>query len=95
VIVTAAVVTLPSLLLLQLRLLQYLAQPRLVPIVLTVSQPPGSPDCHLVELDGVYVVTPHKPWLLPLTWLLPDDLPNNLHMKIGVNGSLEDGKVGV
>jgi hypothetical protein len=84
------VVLLPSLLLL---LLQGLAQPRLVPTVLAVSQSHGAPGCHLIELDGVYVVEPHKPWFLPVTWLLPDAVPNNLHMKIGVDGSLEEGKV--
>lgn len=62
---------------------------------MSVSQPPDAPGCHLIELEGVYVLKPHKPWFLPITWLLPDEVPNNLHMKIGVNGSLETGKVSV
>lgn len=71
---------------------QRLAQPKLVPIVASVSAP--SPGLHLIEVDAVYVVAPHKPWFAPITWLLPDESPCNIHMKIGVKGSLEDGQVG-
>jgi hypothetical protein len=71
---------------------QHLAQPKLVPIVASVSE--LSPGLHLIEVDTVYVVSPRKPWFAPVTWLLPDDSPRNVHMKIGVAGSLENGKVG-
>jgi hypothetical protein len=42
----------------------------------------------------VAVSKPHRTWWLPLTLLLPLAVSKNIHLKIGVNGSLESGKVG-
>lgn len=71
--------------------LQKLARPRIVPIVAAVSAP--SPGCVLIELDTLYVLQPNRPWFAPITWLLPDKSVSQVHMKIGVNGGLEGGKV--
>lgn len=71
--------------------LQYIAQPNIVPIAAIVSEP--SPGCNLIELDTVYVLAFNKYWFAPITWLLPDESVSNVHMKIGVDGSLESGKV--
>jgi hypothetical protein len=61
-------------------------------VVAALSQP--SPGVTLIELDAVAVSFPIRPWLLPITWLLPDHVAKNVHLKIGVNGTLEAGKVG-
>ena len=71
--------------------LQKLARPRIVPIVAAVSAP--SLGCVLMELDTLYVLQPNRPWFAPITWLLPDESVSQVHMKIGVNGGLEGGKV--
>lgn len=71
--------------------LQYFAHLRIIPVVAAISEP--TPGCTLIELDAVAVSFPHRPWLLPITWLLPDHVAKNVHLKIGVNGSLENGKV--
>lgn len=34
-----------------------------------------------------------RPWFAPITWLLPDHVAKNVHLKIGVRGGLENGKV--
>jgi hypothetical protein len=71
---------------------QYFAHVRLHPVTAIVSEP--APGLHLIELDMVAVSTPHRPLWLPLTRLLPQQVPKNVHIKLGVNGSLETGKVG-
>jgi hypothetical protein len=37
---------------------------------------------------------PHRVWWVPATLLLPQQVSKNVHLKIGVRDSLEDGKVG-
>ena len=63
-----------------------------MPVSAVLSEP--SPGCHLIELDAVAVSSPHRPWFAPITWLLPAEIAKNVHLKIGVNGTLENGKVG-
>jgi hypothetical protein len=70
---------------------QYFAHLRICPVVAALSHP--SPGVTLIELDAVAMSFPLRPWLLPITWLLPDHVAKNVHLKIGVNGSLETGKV--
>jgi len=72
--------------------LQYFAHLRIVPVVAVLSEP--SPGHHLIELDAVAISSPHRPWFAPITWLLPAEIAKNVHLKIGVNGSLDNGKVG-
>jgi hypothetical protein len=36
---------------------------------------------------------PQRVWWVPATLLLPQQVSKNVHFKIGVRGSLEDGKV--
>lgn len=45
------------------------------------------------QLGPVFLCPQYKPWFAPITWLLPDEAVSQVHMKIGVNGSLESGKV--
>lgn len=71
--------------------LQRLARPSIIPTVAAVSEP--SPGCTLIELDTVHVLRANRVWFAPITWLLPDESVSHVHMKIGVNGSLESGKV--
>lgn len=71
--------------------LQYFAHLRIIPVVAAISEP--TPGCTLIELDAVAVSFPQRPWFAPITWLLPDHVAKNVHLKIGVNGSLENGKV--
>jgi hypothetical protein len=74
-----------------LHVVQYFAHLRIIPVVAAISEP--TPGCTLIELDAVAVSFPHRPWVAPITWLLPDHVAKNVHLKIGVNGSLENGKV--
>lgn len=71
--------------------LQYFAHLRIIPVVAAISEP--TPGSTLIELDAVAVSFPHRPWFAPITWLLPDHVAKNVHLKIGVNSGLETGKV--
>lgn len=70
---------------------QYFAHLRIIPFAAILSEP--TPGCHLIELDAVAVSMPHRPWFAPITWLLPAKVAKNVHLKIGVSGPLENGKV--
>lgn len=70
----------------------YLASEALVPTTLYISEP--RPGHQLIEMDAVAVLPPHRMWWLPPTLLLPSLVAQNVHAKIVVKGSLEDGKVG-
>jgi hypothetical protein len=61
---------------------------------LLLHLPTSSAGRHLIELDAVACSFPHRVWYVPPTLLLPQQVSKNVHFKIGVKGSLEDGKVG-
>eukprot|EP00775_Hariotina_reticulata_P010838 gene10838-10994_t len=72
-------------------LFKYFAHLSIIPVAVAASQP--SPGRHLLELDAVAVSRPHRSWLVPISMLLPAEVPKNVHFKIGVKGSLEAGQV--
>lgn len=47
----------------------------------------------LVEVNGVITLAPHRPWWLPVTYLLPTTVEVRADIKVGVTGSLENGQV--
>lgn len=72
-------------------LFKFLAHLRIIPTLIHIT--PMGVDRHLIEMDAVAVSYPNRTWLVPATMLLPKSVPKNVHFKIGVQGSLENGKV--
>ncbi|KAF6265383.1 hypothetical protein COO60DRAFT_1697920 [Scenedesmus sp. NREL 46B-D3] len=72
-------------------LFKYFATLNIRPVALAISEP--APGRTLIELDAVACSFPQRAWWLPATLLLPQQVSKNVHFKIGVRGSLDDGKV--
>eukprot|EP00877_Chromochloris_zofingiensis_P000594 jgi/Chrzof1/10535/Cz05g02110.t1 len=72
-------------------LFKFLAHLRIIPTLIHIT--PMGVDRHLIEMDAVAVSYPNRTWLVPATMLLPKSVPKNVHFKIGVQGSLENGKI--
>jgi hypothetical protein len=78
-----------------LRVCAYLAKsiayltlyPRLVQVL------PIGNERTIVEVHGVCSVMPKRTWLIPLTMLLPKELPIRATIRLGVKGPLETGKI--
>lgn len=53
---------------------------------------PAGYNMTTVQIEGTVIIAPKRSWLVPPSLLLPD-IPIRATIKLGVKGSLDNGKV--